>query len=279
MALPLTGFKVTQSPTNGLCYLLGYSCIQVPMRQLRAETDRLHTMDHTNRHHPSLPQASSLIAKDHKSRRALRKSCNRCHDLKLRCDGSNVSRTPCQRCRRAFQTCVYSTRLAKLPKRNNSNNNNNNNNNKTRDYDMNGPRGDGEASEHPQQHHRPATGAEADLGDPLCFDFMIAPPLSVATDELSSWSLADWSSVMNASSAAAAAAAAGHPDGAPHVLGGSPGCEFTTATTTPDDLDEHDQDVQAQEPTTALYRISQGLGDILQSIRATWHLQSAQTCM
>lgn len=72
-------------------------------------------MNHTYKSPRS--QIGSVISK-RDTRRALRKSCDRCHEQKLRCDGSNASLASCQRCQRAGQTCVYSTRSPRQVVRN-----------------------------------------------------------------------------------------------------------------------------------------------------------------
>lgn len=204
-----------------------------------------------------LSQASSVIAKDDNSRRALRKSCDRCHELKLRCDGRNSSRTPCQRCHRAFQTCVYSMRSARLSQRRNRN---------SRDYTVYAPRGEASA----QQHDESAGGDAGNLVDPSCLGFMTTP-LS-ATDEFINWSVDDWSLVMDASAVDNASAADnyGQPQDPNNI---SPGCQFL-----PDDFN-HDQHIRLNlEPIEALWRVSQSLSDMLQSTTTTWHLQSALAC-
>lgn len=53
------------------------------------------------------------------STRRLRKSCDRCHQQKLRCAGDKVSRTSCTRCQRLGVECVYSLRSNKQPRRDN----------------------------------------------------------------------------------------------------------------------------------------------------------------
>lgn len=45
--------------------------------------------------------------------RALRKSCDRCHQQKLRCVGDKTSLTRCKRCQRAGLECVYGVRSSK----------------------------------------------------------------------------------------------------------------------------------------------------------------------
>lgn len=76
----------------------------------------------------------------HADNRRLRKSCDRCHQQKLRCVGDKTSLARCTRCQRARVECVFSVRSERQanPNRNNSasasnaggdswNNNNNNN--------------------------------------------------------------------------------------------------------------------------------------------------------
>ncbi|KAI1119741.1 hypothetical protein F5Y10DRAFT_157290 [Nemania abortiva] len=45
--------------------------------------------------------------------RTVRKSCDRCHQQKLRCVGSKTSLVPCARCQRVGADCVYSARSSK----------------------------------------------------------------------------------------------------------------------------------------------------------------------
>ena len=45
--------------------------------------------------------------------RTLRKSCDRCHQQKLRCVGDKASLTRCKRCQRAGLECVYGARSSK----------------------------------------------------------------------------------------------------------------------------------------------------------------------
>ena len=45
--------------------------------------------------------------------RTLRKSCDRCHQQKLRCVGDRASLTRCKRCQRAGLECVYGARSSK----------------------------------------------------------------------------------------------------------------------------------------------------------------------
>ncbi|ETS87747.1 hypothetical protein PFICI_01575 [Pestalotiopsis fici W106-1] len=54
------------------------------------------------------------------SGRNLRKSCDRCHQQKLRCVRSNTSLEPCTRCQRVGVECVYSARSSKQANKNKS---------------------------------------------------------------------------------------------------------------------------------------------------------------
>ena len=47
------------------------------------------------------------------SGRSLRKSCDRCHQQKLRCVGNNMSRQACARCQHLGAECVYNVRSSK----------------------------------------------------------------------------------------------------------------------------------------------------------------------
>jgi len=51
----------------------------------------------------------------HAHGRALRKSCDRCHQHKLRCVRSKTSPTRCIRCQKAGVDCIYSARANKKP--------------------------------------------------------------------------------------------------------------------------------------------------------------------
>lgn len=69
-------------------------------------------------------QAGNLIERHAADGRTLRKSCDRCYQQKLRCDGNKSALTRCMRCQRAGAICVYSARTNnyKQPnKRSNSN--------------------------------------------------------------------------------------------------------------------------------------------------------------
>ena len=69
-------------------------------------------------------QAGNLIERHSADGRTLRKSCDRCYQQKLRCDGDKTALTRCMRCQRAGANCVYSARSNnyKQPnKRSNSN--------------------------------------------------------------------------------------------------------------------------------------------------------------
>ena len=62
--------------------------------------------------------AADLATVRHADGRSLRKSCNRCHQQKLRCVGDKTSLTRCMRCQRAGVECVYGVRSSKQPDRN-----------------------------------------------------------------------------------------------------------------------------------------------------------------
>lgn len=59
--------------------------------------------------------AADLATVRHADGRTLRKSCDRCHQQKLRCVGDKTSLTRCMRCQRAGVECVYSVRSSKQP--------------------------------------------------------------------------------------------------------------------------------------------------------------------
>lgn len=62
--------------------------------------------------------AADQVPGRHADGRTLRKSCDRCHQQKLRCVGDKTSLTQCMRCRRAGVDCVYSVRSSKQPNKN-----------------------------------------------------------------------------------------------------------------------------------------------------------------
>ncbi|KAK4223290.1 hypothetical protein QBC38DRAFT_53931 [Podospora fimiseda] len=53
---------------------------------------------------------------------SLRKSCDRCHQQKLRCVGNNTSRQACARCQNIGAECVYNARSKKQANKNKKNN-------------------------------------------------------------------------------------------------------------------------------------------------------------
>lgn len=59
------------------------------------------------------------------SGRSLRKSCDRCHQQKLRCVGNKTSRQACARCQHLGAECVYNARSSKQANNNNGSRNQN----------------------------------------------------------------------------------------------------------------------------------------------------------
>lgn len=195
-------------------------------------------------------QAGSVIAR-RDTRRALRKSCDRCHEQKLRCDGSNASLASCQRCQRAGQTCVYSTRSPRQVPRNS-----NAMAKKTSDA--------ASAYDPPRQAVRQeesTNGAGGIVLDALSLelsDFL-------ASDHDIDWSFSGGLSSMDLPQAP--------PADLRDLPGpGMPGLPFSHVA-------GDAGDGELQEPVEDLWRISQALEEMLHCVTRTLRQQNIQRCM
>lgn len=223
-----------------------------------------HTiMDEFTGQDQSSVRKNSVILEKNNSRRALRKSCDRCHELKLKCHGSNSSRTSCERCLRATQTCVYSTRsVRQRPAR-------------RKDSDKREGTEIGPRAQATPQHGTQAGGSDGDVVT-SSLDLTVnntdgvavTSPLDLTANNAASyhpldWSFMDWPPMTN------------YPDPLPTDDFAKPSMPGSASSY--QSSDDEGRDLQG-EPD-GLARISEKLEETLLHATTTWRVQDIQNCM